>query len=375
MHSNPLSRRRPQQASTSTTSANGTIQQSSTKLRLRDQTWTDRPKILRLACPLMISSIGFLCCIVVMESRTLQSKHDIRIGTYAIASESDRCGLQDAFRLGDFWVGSHRSLVDSHWPQAQQPTCLEGLRQLYAHHVHYLDLDLIYDPTHRQLVVAHPMEFAGTTHVYSPCAKLPLETVLQLLDQAMPQSSWFVSLEPKADWDRTHEANSVLQEPMVLLEQTLAVVQRLKIQPAQCTYYIDANKVQPQEMTLVADIANHCSMALAMKRQDHGETLQKAEQLLHYEYLMPTIEFHPTHPNYLATTGADSLRVVQQSIPNIQSVYWIVDTAQDLERVAQLRQGFHGGIVSNRPLEMVRILTDQQYNWCPKQLVRSSAKR
>ena len=78
---------------------------------------------------------------------------------------------------------------------------------------------------------------------------------------------------------------------------------------------------------------------------------------------MPSIEYHPKHANYAATAGVEVLRHIQeQFIP--KTIYWTVDTTEDLERVAQL-QGFHGGIVSNRPIEMVRILTDKRYGWCP----------
>lgn len=269
-------------------------------------------------------------------------------------------------------VGSHRSLVDSHTIQAEQPNCLEGLRQLNAHKIHYLDLDLIYDPAQQQLVVAHPMEFTGATQLYSPCAKQPLETLLQLLEQAMPQSAWFVSLEPKANWERLppeqlQASQSVLQAPMVVLEQTLMVVQKLNLQPSQCTLYIDATQIEPVETAIATKLSKYCSLALAMKR-DNGEAAKRAARLWHYDYLMPTIEYHPSHPNYQATAGVDALRDVQQSIS--KTVYWVVDTSEDLERTAQL-QGYNGGIVSNRPLEMVRLLIDSQSKWCPKQHLRS----
>jgi len=280
---------------------------------------------------------------------------------HAVLSEStipDRCWLKDAFDKGDFMVGSHRSLGDS--KQKHQPSCLEGLQQLYAHKIHYLDLDMIYDPSTDQIVIAHPMEFQGTTDIYSPCAKTPLQELFPLLEQAMPQSAWFVSLEPKADWDRTQEF-PLLQEPVLVLEKTLMVLETLQIQPSQCTLYIDANKLQDPEKLVMEKLARHCTFSYAIRRHE-GFEAQKAVQLMSYDYVMPTIEFSPTHPNHKATTGVESLRVVQETVR--KAVYWIVDTAEDLERVATFRGH---GIVSNRPLFMVDMLKDSQHQWCPQQ--------
>ena len=337
---------------------------------------------------------------------------------------SEQCALQDAFQNGDFWVGSHRTLADAASRQLEPTTssqqCLDGLRHLLTNGIFYLDLDLIYDALHDQLVVAHPMEFQGTTQFYSPCAKQPLETVLTLLEDAatfvsnsnsnsnsnksqQKNPSWFVSLEPKADWERTStydrngnmDPTALLQEPLVLLEQTLAVLKKLNIQPTQCALYIDLNKLdtkpKEQDSTPELDIVTqhltrYCRLALAMKRSDRAEDLLP-RQPLSYDYLVPTIEFHPAHPNHAATTGQDSLQKIQTSLRhqnnNLRVIYWIVDTAEDLERVAELlvlsapagnsklsveENGgstamARGGIVSNQPLEMVRILSAG--SWCP----------
>ena len=208
------------------------------------------------------------------------------------------------------------------------------------------------------IVIAHPMEFRGTADYFAPCAKLPLETVLKLLDQAMSQSSWFVSLEPKADWDRTKELE-LLQDPVIVLEHALSVLQKFRVQPAQCTLIVDMTKANPPEKLLLEKLSNHCSFAYAVRR-GQGLDAQKAVQNQQYDYICPTIEFHPTHSNYKATTGAESLRALQQSgvVPNV--VHWVVDTKEDLERVANFRAS---GAISNRPLYMVEIL--QEHGWCP----------
>lgn len=335
-----------------------------------------------------------------------------------VASPSERCALQDSFQKGDFWIGSHRSLADTASSQrlllepslATSSQCRDGLRRLLKNGIFYLDLDLIYDAVHHQLVVAHPMEFQGTTQFYSPCAKQPLETVLTLLEEAatdvsksnsnnnnqQKQPSWFVSLEPKADWDRaaTYDSNgnidptALLQEPLVLLEQTLAVLKKLNIPPTQCALYIDTNKLdtksneQDSKLDIVTlHLTRYCRLALAMKRSDRAKDLLPKQPQVSYDYLVPTIEFHPTHPHHAATTGHHSLQQIQTSLlhrnDNLRVIYWIVDTAEDLERVAQLLlvlsddsnlsdiedSTARGGIVSNRPLEMVRILSAP--SWCP----------
>jgi len=342
--------------------------------------WKNVLSVLQALIPLVVS-VTFLVYILRVKHRIQRANNhrdNLTPYYYSIAPISDRCGLQDAFYRNDFMVGSHRSLISDDAQQQQQQQqqlslavddqssknyCLWGLQQLYANKIHYLDLDLIYDRIQQVLVVAHPMEFTNKTHIYSPCAKQPLETVLQLLDQAMPNREWFVSLEPKANWERQEQGiDSVLQEPMLSLQQILVVVQKIKLQPTQCTLIIDANQINDEEISLVTDLREHCSFSLAMKG-DNGMRAQEAAEVWNYEYVMPSIEYHPKHANYAATAGVEVLRHIQeQFIP--KTIYWTVDTTEDLERVAQL-QGFHGGIVSNRPIEMVRILTDKRYGWCP----------
>ena len=204
------------------------------------------------------------------------------------------------------------------------------------------------------------MEFKGTSDFQSPCALTPLKTLFQLLQQVFQQGPWLVSLEPKADWDRTKDPESVLKEPVVVLEHILSVIEQFDIQPAHCTLYIDANKVQAPEKPFLDKLSNHCSLSYAIRRHE-GFDAQKAVQRMKYEYIMPTIEFHPSNENYRDTTGVESLRVVQQSVP--RSVYWVVDTREDLERVASFRAD---GLVSNRPLFMVELLRDPKHDWCSR---------
>jgi hypothetical protein len=81
---------------------------------------------------------------------------------------------------------------------------------------------------------------------------------------------------------------------------------------------------------------------------------------------MPTIEFHPSHPNYQATTGMDALRATQQAVE--PCIYWTVDTKQDMERAAMLRAA---GVVSNQPLQLVQFIT-QDPSWCSQKQLRAN---
>ena len=81
---------------------------------------------------------------------------------------------------------------------------------------------------------------------------------------------------------------------------------------------------------------------------------------------MPSIEFHPSHPNYKATTGIDALRAVQQAVD--PCIYWTVDTRLDLERAAMLRAT---GVVSNQPLQLVQFLTEDA-TWCSQQQMQTN---
>jgi hypothetical protein len=187
-------------------------------------------------------------------------------------SERDQCWLQAAFHRGEFMVGSHRSLLgDSQL--ARPPSCMDALRLLNATKIHYLDLDLIYDPATERIVVAHPMEFQGTTDFYSPCAKQPLETMLVLMKQAMP--TYFVSLEPKADWDRD-KGNPILKEPALLLQEIIRVMLKLNVRPNQCSLYVDFNKVLPAEEPLLDQLANHCTFGVLKVMTRRGLWLNAA---------------------------------------------------------------------------------------------------
>ncbi|CAB9527887.1 expressed unknown protein [Seminavis robusta] len=134
-------------------------------------------------------------------------------------------------------------------------------------------------------------------------------------------------------------------------------MRKLHVKPKQCTLYVDVNKVKHEESVVVDELAEHCTLSFAIRRQEAYDA-QQAVRLQRYDYIMPTVEYHPSHPNYASTIGINALRVVQQSVP--KAIYWIVDTPQDLERVALLR-GY--GIVSNRPLEMVKLVQDTRV-WC-----------
>ena len=210
------------------------------------------------------------------------------------------------------------------------------------------------------------MGFLGTTDTFSPCALTPLPRMISLIKTPMPK--FLISLEPKADWDRTHEY-PLLKDPATLLKETLRVVSHANLQLDKCTIYVDANKVQPKEEFFLEQISDYCSLAFAVRRFE-GHDAQLAMEKKKYDWIMPTIEFHPTHPNYGETTGVESLKRVQFSVP--KAIYWIVDTPIDLERVALFKGS---GVVSNRPLEMVKMLTDRSYGWCSRAAPPTQAER
>ena len=296
----------------------------------------------------MVPAVCILCIVWIQSLR--------RPGS-VLSTEADRCWLREAVLRGDFLIGSHRSMGDSHF--ARQPaTCLEGLAQLKSYNISYLDLDMIYDPSSDQIVIAHPTEFKGTAECRSPCALTPLQSLFKLLQNVFEQEPWLVSLEPKVDWYRTNDSKSLLKEPTVVLEHTLSVMEQFDMKPTHCTLFVDANRVIAAEEPLLNKLSRHCSLSYAVRRHE-GLDAQKAVQRMDFEYIMPTIEFHPSHPHYRDTTGIESLRITQQTVP--KSVYWEVDTKEDLERVASFRGA---GLVSNRPLFVAELLQDPKHSWC-----------
>jgi hypothetical protein len=297
--------------------------------------------------------------------------------TPSFATERERCWMRDAYDRGDVWFGSHRSFADA--SATTQPTCVQALEQLRSNKIRYLDVDLVYDPKKSKLMVSHPMEFKRTTQYYSPCALIPLTDLIELLDQVYEgRKNWTFSLEPKANWDRNEEEDVALQPPAVVLEAVLKVAQTYKLEPSSFIFIVDSNKViDKKEKELMTQLQPHCDLSFAIRRHELP-TAKKGLQLMIYKYLMPTIEFHPGHTN--SEGGKDlktldtkddalSLNSVQAMVPEMKSIYWIMDSRADLERAASLRSSSLG-MISNHPIEMTKIIHDDA--WCPSKHLRQS---
>lgn len=275
-----------------------------------------------------------------------------------ILQSNKECWLKDAFNSGDFVVYSHRSFVFSSSDQDTiQPSCKAALSMLKDKGVNHLDLDLVLDEgkdnKSAKVVVSHPMEFKRESTYYSPCSLLALNDLIQILDEVYGKSKWFISLEPKASWGRTQEEmkDIALVEPKKIMSKLLEILVKFNLREDQCAVIIDVNSIHNnQEKETFKKLLDHCQLFLGKRRTDLVENTMEIGGF-HYNKIMPTIEFHPNH------NGHEGLTVPQQI--NQQSIYWVVDNAKDLRLAADLHPH---GIVSNNPIEIVRIINDP--NWC-----------
>jgi len=282
---------------------------------------------------------------------------------------SPECLLKEAYESGDFTLYSHRSFYDINDPESTNTefksqekivkACTNSLEALKAINVNHLDIDLVLDEDSNEIIVSHPMEFKRESNVYSPCSLLPLPTLIPLLDKTYSSGndhdSWFISMEPKGQWHHSaeEEKDAALALPLDVMKKVLSIVQEHKFTPQNCAVIINCLLLQgEEEERLVRELQKYCQLFVGIRRSDPvGEILQVESKPngFHYDYLMPSVEFHPKHANH------------EQSYDfNLnKSVFWVVDNEDDLRLVADMNMR---AIVSNTPKKIVDILNDP--NWC-----------
>ena len=281
-----------------------------------------------------------------------------------------RCRLARALSAGEFRVFSHRAFHDS--GQSAQPSCRDSLERLRSVGVTHLDLDLVLGPepdddeadryrwvfdedADNELLVAHPMEYKRESSYYSPCANQKFDDVVGYLKDVYGDEDWFISLEPKASWNNSPEELSDLaltSFPSDILQVLLDKVQEHNLK-GHCAAIVEIKQDErfqretDRQMSLLEEIRRHCQLYRGIRLQDGAPTTMDG-----YDVLMPTIEFHPSHPH-----NADHV-----SIPDDisrKSIFWVVDSEADLDRAAELRPY---GIVSNTPGRIVDIIKSK--SWC-----------
>ncbi len=270
---------------------------------------------------------------------------------------SSQCWLKEAFDRDDFVVYSHRSFVSN--SDQNQPSCKEALSELRKTKVNHVDLDLVFDENNTNnndeptIYVSHPMEFKKESSYYSPCSMTPLHQLIPLLDNEYGSGKWFFSLEPKASWGRTDkEINDVaLVEPLKMMTALLKILDQFKLKNSQCAVIIDANTVTgSDEVNMFEQLLKHCQLFNGKRNTDIVDSTLDVG-VYRYDKIMPTIEFHPDH------AGNKGLTVPENILQD--SIFWVVDNADDLLLAAKLTPS---GIVSNKPKEIVSIITSEA--WC-----------
>jgi len=171
-----------------------------------------------------------------------------------------------------------------------------------------------------------------------------------------------ISFEPKAAWRSTQdELNDVplVNSPSSILETMLLIkIVELSLE-GKCAIIVpdlddtklvvqdDDNELQ-KEHSVVNEIRKYCQLFTGVRLSDDPPTSLGKNDLI-----MPTIEFHPSHPHN--TKG----KIIPDSLWE-KSIFWIVDTEEDLLRATWEMKPF--GIVSNTPKHLVDIVDEP--SWC-----------
>lgn len=218
-------------------------------------------------------------------------------------------------------------------------------------------MDLVLDERGERLVVAHPMEYKRKSEYYSPCANVPFDDMVRALRNEYGDD-FFVSMEPKAAWGGTREEledEALADLPSSVLEKLLGGIESHHLD-GKCAAIVEidgetahAEGEVDREREFLASIRRHCQLFRGVRLSDGAPT-----GMGEYDMLMPTIEFHPSHAHNSEGAGKAFPQGLSQ-----RSVFWVVDTAADLELAASLRPH---GIVSNSPRNIVRIVEGKE--WC-----------
>ena len=278
---------------------------------------------------------------------------------------ASKCWIKQAIHSGDIKLFSHRSYFDN--TERKKPTCHESLSSLASIGVNHLDLDLVLaehkenesDLHWHKIVVAHPMEFKQQSDYYSPCANTDFDDMIHALRDVY-EDDFFISMEPKAAWKSTQdELNDValVNSPSSILEMLLIKIVALSLE-GKCAIIVpdlnnkqlvvqDDNELQ-KEHSIVNEITKYCQLFTGIRLSDDPPT-----SLGENDLIMPTIEFHPSHPHN--TNG----KIIPDSLWR-KCIFWIVDTEEDLLRATRDMKPF--GIVSNTPKHLVDIIDEP--SWC-----------
>lgn len=291
----------------------------------------------------------------------------------------NKCWIQKAVATGELKLFSHRTFSNAHLET--QPTCQESLQSLKNIGVKHYDIDVVLNDD--ELIVAHPTEFKRESSYYAPCSNMKFDDFIDLVkiiyheEKAIqPEKidvSFFISIEPKAAWDKTEtqlQDKALVNMPSDILTKFLQSVKQHELQH-QCAVICDirpkdqtthTNEEIDKQTSILKEILEYCLHFSGIRISD-----PVPQSIGAYDYIMPTIEFHPhnpRNPSYQKEIGQSSMirKTENNEIPSKvleKSIVWIVDTEEDLIMTSEMRPY---GFVSNVPLVVYDILNDK--SWC-----------
>lgn len=316
----------------------------------------------------LFKALKFITATLFIGFIYLMIQTSVKKPTYT--ANENKCWIKKAISSHQLKLFSHRTFSNANLET--QPTCEESLLKLKEINVNHFDVDLVLNGD--ELIVAHPMEFKRESSYYAPCSNLPIDEFLSLIQKVYTNDEdYFISFEPKAAWDNTDaqiEDQALTNLPSDILSKFQQAMQK-HIMKHHCAAIVDirttdqtSHPVQEieKQKSIMKEILQICLHFSGIRISDPVPQSTGV-----YDYIMPTIEFHPHHPhNPYQKTDVDGGKLLRKgrhtTIPDKvlkKSIMWVVDTAQDLEMAAELRPY---GIVSNVPLVLHELVN--QDSWC-----------
>jgi len=325
--------------------------------------------------------------------------------TLMVLSSRGLSSLKDALVpvscANDVTIWSHRAHLDAYGAttttvKKDAATCESVLQTLFDHGIRHFDLDVLLNG--EVTLMAHPSEMwpdttttstTTTNHeqevfVPSPCARLPLDVLLQHLQHICGSTGFFVSLEPKANWDllpavadavanknkNETTTTSKLAAPVNVIEHLLRVLQEqlpMEIPPPHCGLIMTESQWRRLPWDLQQRIEKVCaSTAVVYSRSNLPRGKKRLDEVQppakHYRITMPALDhFRSDNTNhhhdedtmeyYQMLRDTTTSHFLQHTATGTYNVLWMVDSPADLRQA--LSQPHVHGLISNNPVRLM----------------------
>jgi len=240
-------------------------------------------------------------------------------------------------------IWSHRGHTDAN-AQVHQGSCSHTITVLQGQGIRHFDIDVLISTG--VTMVAHPAELdpvKASSFLRSPCSETPLKEYIRLMKVIMGPTGFFVSLEPKADWNND---NPAFAQPEELVKSMVDIMEEHELPKQHCGFILDETQWDQLPDELQERIEKVCSSTaypLPHELPNYASINDIAQLPAHYRVLMPSREHFG---------GFDQPSPFLEQHATTFNVLWVVDDFLKLRRALQL-PNVHG-VISNNPLKLVK---------------------